>query len=322
MSHFKILILLGLLYPTCSIVAQERLSLRNIWSPESEVVFDNTVSWKSESTTAIQNLDAVPGQSTDLSASSLIEPSETYFTRFPTTKLWKYPLANQREPRFSVKFGNAEDQNTIDTAIGGVFGLGRLTWFEEPQVAVQVDLFAVAFTRFDASRLLKTADYRVGIPITAAWGPWQSKFSYEHTSTHLGDEFIERTGRLQREHVRDELVWGLARQWEQVRVYGQFGYSFATGLFVGNNRDRYNFGIEWLSRNEFVWGGRWYANADFDFRSDQDLATNFTLQLGWSWTENDRTGRLGVEYYDGQSPYGQFFDEDESWWAFGMYFDY
>lgn len=242
---------------------------------------------------------------------------------FPEARLWDTPLANQREPRFSAKFSNANQESTIDTAIGAVFGLGRWGPCDNPRQGCQLDAFAAVFTRFNQRRLLKTADYRVGVPFTFARGPWQMKLSYEHTSTHLGDEFIHDTGSIQVAHVRDEAVLGLARRFrDTARVYGQFGYSFATSPLVGDDRDRFDWGVEWICPRPLAYlECRPFVAFDMDLRSDQDYAGNVTLQIGGQWTAEGRSGRLAIEYYTGKSPYGQLFLEDESWWSFSASYD-
>lgn len=214
------------------------------------------------------------------------------------------------------KFTNLNDESTIETAIGGEFGLLRIGPEEARREGVQVDGFAAVFTRFNGDRLLVTSDFRVGVPVTFAKGPWSTKIAYEHTSTHLGDEFIETTGRRQVSHVRDEIVFGLARSFcYDLRLYGQFGYSFITSDVVGDNRDRYDWGIEWARRMPATWKGAPFAAFDMDIRSDQDYQPNTTVQIGWRWNRLPvgRAARIAFEYYNGKSPYGQFFRDEESW---------
>lgn len=250
------------------------------------------------------------------------EPIE--YRVLPGTLLWQIPLANQREPRTDGKFLAVNGQSTVDTAIGGQFGLLRFGPKDRSFEGIQIDGFAAVFTRFNDRRLLTAADYRVGLPLTFASGPWQAKFSYEHTSTHLGDEFIQSTGRLQKAHVRDELVWGLAR-WlhDEIRLYGQVGYSFHTSKLVGNDRMRYDWGLEWSKQAPTSWKGRPFAAYDMDLRSDQSWTINSTVQLGWQWrTIQRRSARMAAEFYNGRSPYGQFYRVREQWIGFGAYLDW
>jgi hypothetical protein len=245
--------------------------------------------------------------------------------RLPIELLFEPPLANQRAPRMAAKFTNLNNESTIETAIGGQFGIYRLAPIDRIHEGIQIDGMAAVFTRFNERRLLVTSDFRAGVPLTYAKGPWQARLAYEHTSTHLGDEFIAVSDRAQVPHVRDEIVLGLARRFfDQLRLYGEVGLSFITSDVIGDNIDRYDWGIEWSRQCTTNWKGRPFAAFDMDLRSDQDYTPNLTVQLGWQWKEmaHRRSGRIALEFYDGKSPYGQFFLDDEDWIGLGFYFDW
>jgi hypothetical protein len=93
---------------------------------------------------------------------------------------------------------------------GATVGLFRLTPAESPW-AVQLDFFGLVGSRFSQYDYLVTSDYRAGLPITWACGPWHGKIGYEHTSTHQGDDVMVLTGRQPIPSVKDELVVGLGR---------------------------------------------------------------------------------------------------------------
>ena len=255
---------------------------------------------------------------------------ELLYVTLPSSLLWQPPLANQRAPRFFAKTFNINDESTlggenvIDTAIGGTFGLFRKTPPGKAFEGVQLDVFAAVFSRFNGNRLLTETDYRVGAPLTYAKGPWQAKFAYEHTSTHIGDEYAEANGRRQEAHVRDEFVFGLARRWNnELRLYGQFGYSFLTSDNIAGDDTRFDWGVEFSRQCPTGKRGQPFAAFDMDLRSDQDFAANTTVQVGWQWvTANRRSARIALEYYDGKSPYGQFFREDENWIGIAALYDW
>lgn len=260
----------------------------------------------------------------DADACSLGWSEPLLYSVLPQHLLWQPPLANQREPHMFGKFTNFDGESTIETAIGAQFGLIRFAPASRPYEGIQIDGFAGVFTRFNSNRLLVTSDFRVGLPVTYSKGPWQAKLGYEHTSTHLGDEYIEATGRMQEPHVRDEIVFGLAyRFMGMFRVYGQAGYSFITSDVIGEDRDRYDLGLEWMREGPTDWRGRPFAAVDLDLRSDQDFTGNLTVQVGWFWrTLTRRSGRFLLEYYTGKSPYGQFFRDDENWFGVGGSYDW
>jgi hypothetical protein len=158
-----------------------------------------------------------------------------------------------------------------------------------------------------------------------AKGDWQMKLSYEHTSCHLGDEYMlleYNYGIRGRDHsiraVRDEGVFGIARFFgEAARLYGQFGYSFSpSDTLAGKTPVRYDWGLEY-SPPVPRWGGL-FAAFDMDLRAEQDYFRNITIQTGWQWKscENRRSSaRIGVQYNDGRCLYGQFYGLRESGWG-------
>lgn len=248
----------------------------------------------------------------------------TVYIPLPQTLLWKPPLANQREPRFYAKFTNLNDQSYIDTAIGAQFGLGRFAPQGRENEGFQVDVFGAVFTRFNDRRLLTAADYRAGLPLTFRKGPWSSKVSYEHTSTHIGDEYSAVTGRMQKALAIDEVVLGVSREFgEHLRLYGQYGYAFLTSDHTNaNRRNRFDLGISYSNYADTGVWGRPYAAYDMDLRQYQGYRVNSTFQVGWQWVHNLRSVRIGYEYYSGGSPYGQFYKQTENWSAIGFYFDW
>jgi hypothetical protein len=249
---------------------------------------------------------------------------------FPSVLLWQPPMANQHEPRMEIEattLDNANTKKTLDTIIGGT--APALGWVSDdcPQDGWQLDFFAAALSRFSKYNTLDDVDYRFGLPLTWASGPWSGKLAYEHTSSHIGDDFIKwDTGLQKRGHVRDEGVVGLSYLfWNQLRFYGQFGYAFNMATSGPNRHDRYDFGVEWSRRVSTGFRGQPFAALDIDIRGDEDYTPNLTAQIGWQWQElGSRLSslRLALEFYDGRSPFGQFFDVHEQWLGAGIFLDF
>ena len=262
----------------------------------------------------------------------------------PQTQLWRVPMANQREPRCEAKLEDLNGRATLDTEIGAVFGLSRLGPADNSHEGIELGIFTAVFLRFideghpipgddRVAVPLTAADYRVGLPLMLAKGDWQMKLSYEHTSCHLGDEYMllgynygitgSKTESLRA--VRDEAVLGIARFFgDAVRLYGQCGYSFSpSDTLVGKVPIRYDWGLEYSPPVPPMGGP--FAAFDMDLRAEQDFYRNITIQAGWQWKTNENrrsSARIGVEYYDGNSPFGQFFDQRESYWAMVAIFDW
>ena len=204
--------------------------------------------------TQISSPKGILGTFSDYFHECFLWPDQPYeYVTLPATLLWKPPIANLREPQFYGIFHNMGGKSYIDTAIGAQFGLGRIApaGRSDPtkqleNEGIQLDVFGAVFTRFDPKRFLTAADYRAGIPLTYKRGPWSTKLSYEHTSTHIGDEYSEAYNVKQKPLVLDEVVYGLSRYFgDHLRLYGQIGYRLQQNTAKetnANNRDEVRLG--------------------------------------------------------------------------------
>jgi Protein of unknown function (DUF1207) len=255
----------------------------------------------------------------------------TRITALPNSLLWEPALAVKRDPKMQLTYsdlGNYRGSNTVDTWIGGTQGLFRF----EPEgadFAAQWDIFGLVISRLSPDDLIAT-DYRFGFPLTWRWGWWQGKVAYEHTSAHLGDELIRASGRPVLSWAKDELVIGVGRFiYDDLRVYGHFGYAFTMGLpYLENStrtRSRFDVGAEWFNRCPTGWAGSPFAAVNLEWRGDQGFVPNWTFQAGWLWRNpfmREGMIRVFAEHYRGQSPYGHFFRERERYSSVGFGFDY
>jgi hypothetical protein len=244
----------------------------------------------------------------------------------PRPLLFQTFMANPLSPRTSIlltSLNNTRTSETIDTAIGGEFGMMRAT--TSSGLAVQLDVLAVVFSRFSRRSDFIADDYRVGIPLTFAYNDWHGKIAYEHTSTHLGDDYIKDNLVFRQANIHDEAVIALDHLfWNQLRIYGQFAYAFYAPTPTNSPVARYGWGVEWSKYVTTGWAGQPFAAFDMDLRGDQNYAPNYTLQVGWQWKDMEHGGslRFGFEAYHGHSPYGQFYRDKESWYGVGLWYDF
>jgi hypothetical protein len=243
-------------------------------------------------------------------------------TRLPSTLLWTPPLASRTEPRLYVaasSLSHPDMKSVNDFGIGGTLGIQRWSPQDSPDEGVQLDLFVLAITRFAMLDAMDAVDYRVGVPLTFAWGNWTGKLAYEHTSSHLGDEFIEDTGARTRDGVKEEIVFGLSYYpREELRVYGQIAHAMHLSTFTPDaSKQRYGAGIEWSDPEPSGRLGAPFAALGLEYRGEAEHTPNITFQAGWQWRGEGRRQalRVGVELYDGRSPFMQFIDRHESWVA-------
>ncbi|MGL6074931.1 MAG: DUF1207 domain-containing protein [Fimbriiglobus sp.] len=245
---------------------------------------------------------------------------------FPTTLLWENGFADKRAPRLQLLGSNLDNyvnSRTYDSSIGTTFGLARV---DTPgrDLSAQVDLFGVVHSRHSPDDLI-ASDYRFGLPISFRWGDWRAKIAYEHTSTHLGDVFMRNTGRNPRNYSKDEAVFGLMRDFWDLRVYGQVSYAFRQTLPNDPKPWRYDAGFQWVLPQLGSLTGAPYIAAHVDARGEVNYNPNVAAQVGWIWRNPfQRLANLRVfgEYYEGRSGFGQFAFDREKFMGIGIAADF
>jgi hypothetical protein len=242
----------------------------------------------------------------------------------PSDLLWQPFLTNPREPRMAAKALRIDGETNFDAAVGGQFGLLRISPEARDHEGFQLDVFAAAFTRVADSGDLIALDYRFGVPITYAAGCWQFKFAYERMAIDRQAGTAVPAGGVD-DFRRDELVFGVGRRWWDIlRVYGQLGFTFAGTEAQTDEPLRGNFGVEWADLRCTTPTGSPFAALDVEIRGDQDNKPGVTAQLGWNWRgqTSGRGPRVAFEYRTGRSPLGQFFSQNEETYGLVAAFDW
>jgi hypothetical protein len=197
-----------------------------------------------------------------------------------------------------------------------------------PGEGLQLGLEAAVFSQFDLdapSDDLLNADYVVGLPITYRIRAFSLRARLYHQSSHLGDELLLRPEtNVTREDLSfesAELI--LSQELGALRVYAGGEYLFnrspstldeflahgGAELRVGPPRGtRFVVAVDVKSSEQQDWEPAWSARAG--------------VELAW-WRDPAHPPRLSsivVEYYDGPSPYGQFFIESTRYFGAGFQF--
>ncbi len=141
----------------------------------------------------------------------------------------------------------------------------------------------------------------------------------------MGDEYAENTGRLRINYTREEFLIGVSRSFpEKWRLYAEGGYAYILRNEAFMEPWRVEYGLEYVVENRF-WDNRvgWYAAADVSSFEEDDWDQNATIQVGLLLPikEAERNYRFGIEYYNGRSPIGEFFQNEEKYLAIGFWFD-
>ncbi len=251
-------------------------------------------------------------------------------------------IADPKAPRSFATFVRERLDTTSSSTgtlasvgIGDVFPLGRWAG-AKPGDGVQLSLSAGVFAQFDlgtASYDLLNADYMVGIPLTMRRGKTSARLRIYHQSSHLGDEYLlrEPAARRDRENLSFESVEGLLSvDAGPARIYGG-------GEMLINREPRdlsravIHGGVE-LRPMPFILplgqlgGFRFLAATDVKTSREHDWKPSISARVGLEYDRARgaapaaRRWALLAEYYEGPSPYGQFFREQVRYTGLGVHF--
>jgi hypothetical protein len=210
-----------------------------------------------------------------------------------------------------------------EAAIGDYLGLSK---WRAGEMDWQVNLGGGVFGRFDLAAKtndMQSSDFFVSLPLDARRGAWSGRFAIYHTSSHLGDDYIARTGQTTEKRAWDNLRWLVSRDFgSALRLYAGYTYSFRS-LPGKIGRSAMGGGFEWFSSRRL---GPWQPYWANDFQSWERVGWNpaFNSQAGLKVTGRAGSGRglcFFVEFGAGAMPQGQFFRQRETRWVFGAKFN-
>ena len=247
----------------------------------------------------------------------------------PKGKLFDPLIADPRWPHFSATYqyyiDDEELRNVGATSFGETLGLYRddAPFGGQWQLGIQAAVFAI-FDLDAHSYDLVNADYWVGIPISYRDEALSALLRVFHQSSHIGDEYLLRNRvdrvNLSYEGVDVKLSYDLD-QW--VRVYAGGGYLFHR---VPSNLDPWStqFGFELKSPWTYLGGVvRPVAGADFKNVEENDWNTDVSLRVGIQLESARTIGhkvQLMLQYFNGYSPNGQFYERSIEYIGIGAHF--
>jgi hypothetical protein len=251
---------------------------------------------------------------------------------FPSELLYPHYTADPRSPEFGMALLRVPDPDVPDAGasrvglkLGGRFGLFRVHPEGEPDGGWQLDIHAGFIGQFDLAHSLDNIgwDGTYGFLASTRLGRGVSfQLGTKHVSAHVGDEYVERTGRRRLGYTREEAAAGLAWSGARgARLYGEAGWSYRVKRELAQERGRLQAGAElhrpFPSRERLGW----YAAANLEAMEEQDWRLDSSVHLGLSVPAGDRRWRLGVALYDGRMPLGELFRFDESSVAVGLWLE-
>jgi hypothetical protein len=258
-----------------------------------------------------------------------VSPLPTGF--LPTGHLFQPLLADPRWPHFSAAYRYYLDNPDLGSVGAVSFGetipLFRGNAFADSQweAGIQAGVFAL-FDMDAPSKDLLNADYFAALFGTWRRGPFSALGRLFHQSSHLGDELLLRT-RLERVNLTYESVdlklsydlpWGF-------RVYAGGGFLFdqePENLKPWSAQGGVEFRSPWTLAAGYV---RPVIAVDLQSREENnwslDVSTRGGIQL-----ENvrvlERNLQILVEYFNGNSPDGQFYKRRVEYIGLGAHFHF
>jgi hypothetical protein len=236
-------------------------------------------------------------------------------------------LADPREIQLGLRMVTPVSRTAQGEVLAGdYFGLYRweLPWQES---YLQWSVAGGIFSRFDLVSMQKdneVLDYSANMPIDVRIGKWSTRFLPYHISSHLGDDFIKRTGILPLKYTFDSFKWLFAYEPAKgVRLYSGFNY-ILRNRYTDLGRNAVQTGTEWTSG----WWGHDHAQLYWanDFQTWQRVGWNPTIasQVGVHLANKPQDIEkltLYIEYGAGHMAFGQLFQQEESHWVLGLRFD-
>ena len=247
------------------------------------------------------------------------------------SKLFAPLLADPRWPHFYATYQhytvpggdtNARDAGSVGFGDTIAFYRDSFSDGQRYELGVQASVFAL-FDLGAPSNDLVNADYFVGPYAAYRNGNFSVLGRVYHISSHLGDEFLLRT-RVDRVNLSFETVDAVASYEFPAgfRAYGGASY-----IFHREPDDLRPFGvqygIEYRSPHTFAGGLiRPVAAADFQHREESDYSLDLSLRAGLQFEDPTRFSQRAqvlLEYYQGQSPNGQFYDNRIEYFGVGLH---
>jgi hypothetical protein len=246
---------------------------------------------------------------------------------FPSNDVFRPLLADPKERQFFMSLLSVKTPTDSYTAWSVGFGesLGLVRW-DGQSFQSQLSFLAGVFSQFDwstPSKDLLNTDFTFGIAATHRWNSFTGRLQYYHQSSHLGDELLLHNPIPRLNYSYEALEDVLALESPLYRIYGSAEYLVSRDPTY---LKRWNFhsGAE-LRGGDSPAFFRPVAGLDVMWKKQHpdgfDLSVKAGLEMGKP-AMRDRHLRLMLEFYDGYSPYGQFFDLKIRYWGVGVYVGY
>ncbi len=261
------------------------------------------------------------------------EKKKTVGAWFPPGDFYPRYITDPIRPQNALTFQWLSDTEIPETSsgrfglrLGGSFGIYRWHPEGEPDIGWQLSFEGGFAGQFDMGYSWDNTGWDGFYGVYLSWmltPDFGFRVGSQHNSSHIGDEYSERTGRKRIHYTREEgilgVTWRFTPRW---RTYGEIGYG--NGL-SGEPPWRLQSGLEFVTEQRY-WKGRASGYAAVDIRTYQEInwSTRLTAQAGLVFPVGNRGSayRFAFELGTGRSVMGQFLRENETWLGIGWYYDW
>lgn len=245
---------------------------------------------------------------------------------FPSDDVFRPLMADPKQPQFFALWQHTNSRNGGSSYNLGSVAIGENFGFYTKRTGCdgwQVGLLTGVFAQFNLDQKnaeLINTDFNVGIPVSWRSGAWSARFRYYHQSSHLGDEFLERSLGLGFKRIPisfEEVDAILSYDYNWLRLYGGAAYLVHTEpATIDRTRLQWGFEARAPSMRTRMLGSFLdrliitpVLSADFKSLEQHDwiIDTNVLGGFEWSRTGSRRRFRIMATYFHGHNPYGQFF---------------
>lgn len=247
---------------------------------------------------------------------ALAAPAAALVDLFPRpNEIFPLLLADPRHMELSASYYRLDGNNQSDIALGHAWGMGRWRSGPNQEWLWEWDLEGMAYSRFRITRGVnefQTVDFLLNLPITVRRGDVSFKGMVFHQSSHLGDDYIRRTGdlgyRYSVEGLRGQAALDPCRF---ARLYA--GGEFLLHTIPSPKRMAGQAGVE-AHTQELHWSKK-VAYSLFlaqDFQSHERVQWNVDSHTlaGIRLQSHEapaRAMRLQFGYFTGHSPFAEFY---------------
>lgn len=247
---------------------------------------------------------------------ALAAPAGATVDLFPRpNEVFPVLIADPRHVQLSASYYRLDGENTSDLALGHAWGLTRWRSGMNQDWLWETDLEAMAVSRFRLGggvNEFETVDFLAALPVAARRGDASFKGSLFHRSSHLGDDYIRRTGNTGSRFSVEGLNGQAALEpCPYSRAYAGAEYLLHTVPARGR----------WSLQ-----GGLELSSPDLGLSKEVPTSLFVAEDLQWkervAWNTDSHTSagvkirfrespsraaRVAVGYFTGHSPYGQFY---------------